>query len=414
MKARIASLLAALVLTVVLAPAVPAQAVSGTTECRDGILRECWVGEEGENLGCVYRGTCTDEESTESGGRECTPSSTLIVVTCTGGLQACSRFYQCGEDGRWGLISEICYTSPECRSVACLAEGTPYWECWELPGSSTPCEDLNWGASGIQCEGMYDLNVSVSIPCQRVTRTPYPRGMVAVPNSLGLANSPGWNEAWSETLDYNACLQRNINMDGRKVRNFRIGLAWGRMDNMPPYWEIAGVGGFRGRSVTVVWERSSFGQPVCGPGLTAGQRLPAFPGRLYTYWTAYWRIQYQVQIDRPKCVYDWRCSVPGYLCAARCDKNGDGIVDAETIWEDNLCGDDPDEQDVHGRPRDECWRDEDSGWNPIDLRSFGYPTAYFVSRRSGPMPTALEPNPGCSGFCIPVIEVQGLIENPRR
>jgi len=292
-----------------------------------------------------------------------------------------------------------------------------YWEeitieptCWEIPGNETPCEDLDWGTAGIQCFGEYGLDVSVSVPCQRVARIPYPRGMVIVPNRMWITDSPAWVEAWSQTLDYNACLSHSIEDDGRAVRNFRIGLAWGRMGDVLPYWEVEDSGAYRGWDVgNIVWERASWGKPECGPGLHQGEKLPAYRVNVYTYWQLYWRRVYERQRDTRECVYAWQCD-HGQAVPGQCDFDGDGDIDPCYVWKEELCDTD---ENHDGIPDDECWQTVDSGWNVFDLRMFGYPTAYFVSSAAGPVPTDLEPDPGCNGICVPVIEVQGLIRNPR-
>ena len=293
-------------------------------------------------------------------------------------------------------------------------------ECWSAPDNETPCEDMNWTAAGIQCMGEYGLSVSVSVPCQRVGRIPYPRGMVIVPNRLWLtADSPSWNEAWSQTLDYNACLSHNIGDGDRAVRNYRIGLAWERMAT-PPYWEIENAGNYQGWEVRgVVWEQASWGKPRCGPGLTPGEPLPSYRANVYTYWMPYWRIQYERQKDEGNCVWrqgaydDGRCEcIPEGETGSCSDDNDDnGVSDwAGYVRVTEVCDDDENDD---GIPDDHCWETEDTGWTAFDLRQFGYPTSYYVSSAAGPTPTTLEPNPACSGICIPVIEVQGVIQNPR-
>jgi hypothetical protein len=368
----------------------------------------CFLSSDG-TMRCEESERCESEGDTDEGDQGCIPGSYFSVLYCDE-HQRCA--YSCEEDGTWLFLGCIPVMDVCDGDLACYREGgTTDPTCWNLPDNETPCEDLNWGAGGIQCLGEYGLNVSASVPCQRVGRIPYPRGMVIVPNRLWItADSPAWVESWSQTLDYNACLSYSIEDGDRAVRNYRIGLAWGRIGSMPPYWEVEDAGTYQGWSVGgIVWERSSWGKPECGPGLHRGERLPAYRVHVYTYWQPYWRRIYERQRSEVECVEDWRCSAWG-VCNAACDLDGDGINDEGTATEIRLCDTD---SDGDGIPDDECWETVDSGWQPLDLRAFGYPTSYFVSTAAGPAPTLLEPNPDCSGVCVPVIEVQGVIRNPR-
>lgn len=388
------------------APAPAALRQDGSWCTPGGVL--CTLS--GGTVSCEASAECESEGGEEGGETGCTPGTTWEVISCEA-RTVCA--YRC-VDGSWVTIgcgpldAQVpCEEDQVCR----VDPGQRRPECWELPDNETPCQDLDWGAAGIQCFNEYGLSVSVSVPCQRVGRIPYPRGMVIVPNRLWVtAASPAWNAAWSETLDYDECQALGIGAGDRMVRNFRIGLAWGRVDGALPTWQIEGAGTYRGWEVHgVVWERSSWGRERCGPGLSPGETLPAYRVTLATYWTAYWRRTFERQRTTSDCVYSWRCdhgeSVPG-----QCDHDDDGVVDPCYVRASRLCDDDENDDGV---PDDHCWETLDSGWTAFDLRQFGYPSAHFVSTAAGPAPTALEPNPPCSGVCVPVIEVQGLIRNPR-
>lgn len=381
----------------------------------------CTCSLEGGTISISCGGVCESEGGEEEGKQHCTTGLALNIYTCENG-EIWLTWYKC-IDGEWIFQDkQLTASGVDCNEVQdqfCLLDG-PRIECQDLPDNETPCEDLDWSTAGIQCLGEYGLNVSVTVPCQRVGRIPYPRGMVVVPNRMWItADSPAWVESWSQTLDYNACLNKDIKEGDRLVRNFRIGLAWGRINSMPPYWEVEDSGVYRGWVARgIVWERSSWGKPECGPGLH-GERLPAYRVRVYTYWQAYWRRVYERQKKTTECVWrqdahdDGRCECipPGEEGSCDDDTNGDGVSDwAGWVTEEVLCDTDA---DGDGIPDDECWETVDSGWQPFDLRAFGYPTSYFVSSAAGPVPTTLEPNPGCSGVCVPVIEVQGVIRNPR-
>jgi len=89
--------------------------------------------------------------------------------------------------------------------------------------------------------------------------------------------------------------------------------------------------------------------------------------------------------------------VPGWGTAA-CDLSGDGHADEDTRW---IC--DPVYDWVHEGPN----------WKLLDLRDYGLPTPYMLNskvqlvstRDCGPHPVGVLP--------IPVIEVQGVISNPK-
>lgn len=430
--------LLSVVLVVLLASAVAAlltaRPVAAASAADDG---DSWcvtgVGEctlQGDTLTCQDSAVCESQGGSEPGQQEgrCQPGMNLIVTTgrdypddrCL----STTRFYVCNADGQWefdsassGLIPRSIAPNQDCdQAKACTWETMDDIQCWDLDiqdGNNTPCEDLNWSAGGIQCLGEYGLNVSVSVPCQRVRRIPYPRTMVLVPTLMQLdPNSPAWREAWSQTLDYNACLNRNISEDGRLIRNYRIGIAWGRDDDTLPVWQVedAQVQPRPDGSAVAVWEKASWGKDRCGPSLRPGDDpLPAYHARVYTNWTAFWRRIYDRQKMDWKCVYAWQCSY-GQDIAGQCDHDGDGRFDHCYVPQQELCDDD---KDHDGIPDDNCWETVDTGWQPFDLRMFGYPTPQFVSGAAGPAPTAQEPNPSCNGFCIPVIEVQGVIRDPR-
>ncbi|MCD6286816.1 MAG: hypothetical protein J7M39_12970 [Anaerolineae bacterium] len=384
---------------------------------------ECTL--QGDTITCQESAACESEGGpgdSESGEEQvCEPGDWLSVqreeTQADGRCHASIEYYQCGYDGKWVRTNREEYTVAECRdqvTVCQLWAGPDYTDiCWEVPLNPTPCEDMNWSANGIQCVGEYGLNVSVSVPCQRVRRIPYPRSMVLVPALMQLdPDSPAWREAWSQTLDYNACLNQNIKEGDRLVRNYRIGIAWGRDDDIPPVWRVedAAVQSRPDGSAVVSWEKASWGKPRCGPSLDPeGDPLPAYRAQVYTNWTAFWRRIYERQKTDWECVYAWQCSY-GQDIAGQCDHDGDGHFDRCYVPKQVLCDDDENDD---GIPDEHCWDTVDSGWQPFDLRMFGYPTSQFVSGAAGPAPTAREPNPGCNGLCIPVIEVQGVIRNAR-
>ena len=426
-----------------LATAAPSQQDDGVCY-PDGTW--CYFDDSLGQMRCEVSSQCQSEGSEEEGAEDCTPGRSWDVRTCEEDCRCTVCTYFCSSEGEWTSAGEcvmVGISDEHCFDRACLREpGGAQATCWDLPGNDTPCEDVDWGASGIQCLGEYGLNVSVSVPCVRVRRAPYPRGLVTVPNVLWLAEgasgTPTSVTAWSDTLGYNACLNHSdigsAFGDGtQKVRNLQIGLRWVRRTDVPPVWETSDGMRAVGAAAAFTWPYSSYGEPRGGIGLYR-ERLPAFKVDLTTYWTLQWNVKYELQ---KKEAPDWgECGCTGG--ASNLDDNagwrpcdGDQPLDRTpgergtppaglcvgadewwgAWWEGvQYCDDDGDDS---SEPPDRCWEQHEEGWTDVDLTRFGYPTSYFISRAAGPVPTWLEPNPACNGVYVPVIEVQGVISNPR-
>jgi hypothetical protein len=309
------------ILMVVIVAVIPGTASAGTSRCVDGLLCEDTL--VGGTIKTVCSGTCT---SSGSGSTTCTPGAMYSYLKCYGDYRQWFD-YVCTDDGQWQLyrtgdrIDGVCKDDEACYSPD--GQPVPPEECYKVNKSETPCEDLDWGASGVQCNGAYNLSVSVTVPCQRISRMPYPRGLVASPVNLSFSPDANvsWVQNWSQTLDYHECMAYGLKQGKRMIRNYRIGLAWGRIDGMAPRWELQEAGGGNGFAVSAVWQKSSFFGDECGPGLNAGDVLPAFRGRLYTSWTAYYRVQYELQKTIKECHTDGGCEERGD-CRYACDRGG--------------------------------------------------------------------------------------------
>jgi hypothetical protein len=357
--------------------------------------------------GCHWEqsGTCESEGEEEEGAEQCDPGSEMYVVDCEAEW---ATMYECKDDRweeTWGA-PRSCQGS-EGYDVCWWDEEEEEEKCYHIPGNDTPCEDMNWSESGIQCIGQYNLSVSISPPCQRMDRLPYPRGMVTVPNDMWFRPdvSPHWNDAWSDKLGYWDCKSK-LSDQGRDIKDYQIGLAVERADDVAPRWDLGYGGGARGWFASASWPFSSFGQDECGPGLDPGDTLPGFPVNMTTYWNVYWAVQYDVQADKRECEYDWKCTEWGQ-CSTTCDADGDGVADDGTTWVTEICDDDEDEDGV---PDAHCWVHTLKGWNQIDLRPY-IGMAYMPSSRSAPV-RAEDPMYGvCSGMCLPIIEVQAPIKS---
>jgi hypothetical protein len=393
-----------------------------------------------------------------------------------------------------GMISGIMYPySNECQAASeCEpTSGPPAEEC--VPGTMTTaggsfdrCDDMEWA---------YDLWVNAFIPPHIVQVRPFPRWFVGMgaplpapyesgtPGNLTLqdypaltnfdgACAPQWDSdgCWSEKIDLPDPVRDEPLPGDRK--DMRIGLRWRRIDIMPGpddptgapaicwdwderEWNVGKDYGYGrvpsiscGKSVSHIYETSSWGKPANGPnfipaedvcaswtsscksGSTASnchcceqipgkmddwRRLPslyefdpdagpwqnpAYQVRVPTYWAVEWAYEmdvYEVVSEECECQH-W----PGWGTAA-CDLDGDGEADSDTK---NVC------------EKEYDWVHHFNGWNLVDLRNHGegtwYRTSYSVyttGRYEGCAYEYRDPNPGTS-VRVPVIEIQSVIRDP--
>jgi len=298
--------------------------------------------------------------------------------------------------GEWVLIGGRVLT--QCGEPPCLL-ATP------VPpgGDGNPCRDADWTSDGVQCEGNYGAIVSAAIPCCRVERAPYPRGLVTQYNFFTI-DCPQ-EEQWSQTAlrnppagepgHYPCASDANVG----HVANYKIGLLWTRVPGYLAEWDFDdGSERMVGDSVYHIYESSSYGRPQNGVGLN-GQPLPAYQVGATTLWRVFSRETYQVC----ECVSSHQECTCGY------DSDGDRSgCDCGEGWMES----DP---HYYNRRRTVCdaynWVTHDTGWKAIDLSPW-IGTWYAVSSKTGPKATGLEPNPPCGVVPVPVIEVQGVIKNP--
>jgi hypothetical protein len=420
---------------------------------------------------------------------------------------SCYRTDEC--DSGWATVCFIevagglvpyrleCQAASECEPSG--GPGEP--EC--VPGTAwtpelglDPCEGWEW---------TWDLRVMADVPPHIVQVRPFPRWIVGMgaplpapyesgsPGTLTLQDYPALSNfpgVCQPNSDSEGCWsQRNNKPDPIRtdpetgeeaplpgdIKDFRVGLRWRRIDIIPGDddpggapatcwdwderdWNIGQDYGYGpipavtcGKSVSHIYETSSYGKPANGPnfipaedtctswtpacdsGSTAPRchcceqipssmadwrRLPSFydfdpaagpwqnPAyqvRVPTYWALEWAAEwYQWDVVGRKC----ECAyVPGWGTAA-CDLDDDGVADPDTR---RLC------EDEYG------WRHHDFAdkrWNLVDLRNYGKGTWYHTShavRTTGSYAGCAfeygDPNPGNS-VRIPVIEVQSVLRDP--
>jgi hypothetical protein len=390
-----------------------------------------------------------------------------------------------------GLVfpySLTCQPASECEP----SSGPPEKEC--VPGTMTTasgsfdrCDDMEWA---------YDLWVNAFIPPHIVQVRPFPRWLVGMgaplpapyesgtPGNLTLMDYPAltnFEGACVPQWDSDGCWSKRINLPDPvrdeplpgDRKDMRIGLRWRRIDIMPSdadpsgapaicwdwderEWNIGQDYGYGrvpamscGKSVSHIYETSSWGKPRNGPnfipaedactswtsscksGSTASNchcceqipgkmddwyglpslydfdpslgpwQNPAYQVRVPTYWAVEWAYEmdiYEVVSEECECEH-W----PGWGTAA-CDLDGDGEADSDTK---NVC------------EKEYDWVNHFDGWNLVDLRNYGESTWYRISysvRTTGDYAGCIggeygDPNPGDS-VRIPVIEVQSVLRDP--
>ncbi len=274
-------------------------------------------------------------------------------------------------------------------------------------GPSCPCEepdappDEPITVPGDWIQGsLWGAQVQLQLPVWTADRVPYPRGMVNVPNRIWSENIPPAS-AWSNRVDppmYDcSCRATGTCEDDPPAEgticDFQIGLRT-EPGNQAPEWACEESGGGYGYQAICTWPYSSAGKDYIGKGLSC-EDLPAFRVTAsLPYWWWFGRQWYEwKEVDQEyECVH-----VPGWGTAA-CDLSGDGNNDEDTRW--------------IGHPVYD-WVREGPNWELLDLRDYGLSTPYMLNRKvrlvntrdCGPHPVGVLP--------IPVIEVQGVISNPK-
>jgi hypothetical protein len=160
-------------------------------------------------------------------------------------------------------------------------------------------------------------------------------------------------------------------------RDYRLSLHWRLRTDDPFVWDDAdgsakAVGGFgQAGAVHHVYQQSSYGQPQTGPhdpntAGTSPNQTPAFQVTITTYWTAEWRVAYDVD----KVVDDSYCVGPGDPGAT-----------------DHAPGCPGDGPNHHSGIRHEFSHVGPTGWQQIDLRQLGGATSDAVQTTT--LPTSI-------------------------
>jgi len=391
-------------------------------------------------------------------------------------------------------------TEPECIPGRAFTEGFV----------SDPCEGWEW---------TWDLRVQAIVPPHIVQVRPFPRWLVGMGAPLPAPYESG--EAGTLTLqDYPAltnflgACQPNADSEGcwsqkhnkpdpirtdpetgeeaplpGDIKDFRVGLRWRRIDVMSGdddpsgapatcwdwderEWNIGQDYGYGpvpavtcGKSVSHIYETSSWGKPKNGPNfippedacttwtpacdspsLPPGEEArchcceqvpasledwaslpsfydfdpdlgawqnPAYQVKVPTYWALEWAAEWYQWEKVSGCAEDSCgckvCEAPGG-CSDRCDcRSGEG--EGYCSGENEFCDCDDKYDWVHHNFTDKRW-------NLIDLRNYGKGTWYHTSwsvRTTGSYAGCAfeygDPNPGTS-VRIPVIEVQSVLRDP--
>lgn len=269
------------------------------------------------------------------------------------------------------------------------------------PGGSTTCSE-------------YGATVCASLPVFYAGRQPFPRTMVTLAEHFWLSDANGnpiqdmpTNVVWSSKVNPSgdaACSCRedgDCDDDSPPVGtkcDFQIGLK-AEPGNEPPTWSCEDAQGGTGYRVSCMWEHSSAGKEYNGFGKDC-EDLPAFSvGATAPYWWSIGRQWYQwAQIGR-----DCDCVCATGTATDQCDCHGsDG---SRCTGANEFCKQECDP--IYG------WKHEGPNWELLDLRDYGHPTPYMLNPRvqlapsydCGPHPTGV--------IYVPVIEVQGVISNPK-
>ena len=273
----------------------------------DGIFPPCGRCEPGDEYICPDGSVsqCNNGHYLPCG--ECIPGEPIY---CSGG-----GVRQCSPDGTApecpppcppGQCPEVCEELPKCRP-----DPSGQWVC-------------SWNDVDI---------VAVQTPCPIVQRNPWPRGLVGVPNRFEITGGCGEAPTASNSVSINP-----PTCDRRTIIGYRATLTWVCSD--PSFanarwtmdersWNVGHASADiqspvdgrpvsqsmlngdltihdqrQGRTVTHIYETSSYDKPSNGPGYpNASQRQPGYQVRLRTTWTLVGNFQYQQRETVERC-YD--------------------------------------------------------------------------------------------------------------
>ena len=279
-------------------------------------------------------------------------------------------------------------------------------------GPSCPCEEPTTDDEPVTVPGNYvqgsewGATVQLQLPVWTADRRPYPRGMVRVPNNIWAEDIPSAN-AWSNTVNPGgsdcACRATGTCEDDSPPRGtmceFQLGLKT-EPGAEAPTWACEESEGGYGYQTVCTWKYSSADKPYIGKGLSC-EDLPAFEVTAsLPYWWSIGRRWYEWEKIGQDCECNCKVCEDPNGCSDQCGGQAGLCTGANEFW-------DRDCEDIYG------WVHHGPNWELLDLRDYGHPTPFMrngkvrlVSSRScGPHPVGRLP--------IPVIEVQGVISNPK-
>ena len=424
---------------------------------------------------------------------------------------SCHRTATCSSGG-----GEVCFVrfddSPVLAPYGITCQPTQACEPTESPGERVcipapgSTEDFDFEL----CEGKewaWDIWVKAHIPPHRVQVSPFPRWIVgmgapmpdpfesgspgtltlqdypALSNAAGVCE-PGWDGegCWSEEAN-NPDPPRTDPLTGEEapqpgdIKNYRMGLRWRRIDIMPGpedpggapaicwdwderEWNVGRDYGYGpipamncGKSVSHIYETSSWGKPRNGPNFIPGEdacpgwmpacdteagstnpnchcceqiptsmsdwrRLPgeydfdpdlgpwqnpAYQVKVPTYWAIEWADRWEAwEVVGQDC----ECQCHGGEGSKECHKEGepDSWCTGTGVHSERIC------EPEYG------WVDHFDGWHLIDLRAYGegtwYRTSWSVVTTGSYAGCEYEYSSGGNSVRIPVIEVQSVLRDP--
>ncbi len=338
----------------------------------------------------------------------------------------CRTFESCqGSDGDDGNGGDVI---PPCEPT--VGDGGVEMEC-EGDGQA----GFNWG---------YYIKAWADIPPHRVKRTPFPRGMVTVPNEFDLLAEPWISESGGPHFDGTGFFSDKVNLpdpvreepEPGDIKDYQIGVRWRRvgdkypgLGSVPPHcfdfddrpWNIeagaspaaCGMPGFDGHvRVSHSYETSSWDMPANGPRVDLENQtvpdvwdLQSYQVKVPTYWIVEWRDRWYAW--EPTGAVDW----------GDCSCWGDGEPTNEPhrrgcVAPPGIC---VNSGEWYGQVGDleYDWVLHDSGWYGIDLRDYGHPTWYEVSYAvisGGEYAGRDWWSDSSQNVPTPIIEVQSVIE----
>jgi hypothetical protein len=337
-----------------------------------------------------------------------------------------------------------------CRTYeSCASTGEPGDD-----GLDPPCEPtLTTGGVELECDGDGEhgfdwgwyIQVWATIPPHRVKRTPFPRGMVTVPNEFDLLAEPWISESGGPRFDGTGFWSETVNIpdpiraepEPGDLKDYEIGVRWRRVGDqypgfgaVPPHcfdfdereWNLAagappaacgvpeGDGHVR---VTHSYETASWGKPPNGPRADFERRivpdvwdLESYQVRVPTYWVVEWRDRWYAweatgEVEWGECGCWGPPGEPKGEPHRRGCEPPPGICVNPGEWYGQV-----------GEPKYD-WNLHDTDWYGLDLRDYGWPTWYDTSYSviSGGEFAGREwwndPSPNVP---TPVIEVQSVLE----